>query len=724
MPKGNAPRKSEQRTIINISFFVLLSIPLVVFGLLQDSFDTRNKAFDELELSDENPCVISLPHVNPYTLEVGKTITIQVDAKLSNSGISGLEITDSTGVTIHQETYENTPLEIGTSFTYTPAKSGTIDILGMIKKAEGGSLACKISSPYDVKGLRAISNNLSPEFSSNATNSKPSQDIKTGTVYEYTLTAEDEDGDRINYFYSFTPKADWLKPTIVEDGSNGKLTIRFKGTSDKAASYLANVFIHDGYSTHLRSQSWVISVSPAENDIPIIKIIDPVESLRINSGDTFKTSWESSDLNHITKYQLFMAKNPADESSWVTVNNNVPYNQTSYTIPTSNLSSGTYKLIARAIDNRTPAGVGTAVSPEIVISKTTDTKDDNDDAVVMEIPQVTNMSPSSTDEITNTRITIKATITASNEATINSDTISFKIDGIEISDKIKTNKISDSEYTLIYQPQEDLTSGTHKAEIYFKDSAEKEITKGWDFTIATAETESSDSFNIFGYAIAKRTVIIIAIGIVAISVALVAPFVIASLWKEDKNSSSNTKLPSSLPSEENTYIESSEMPEVKEMVESKAVEEVEEEKEDVWDTFSVPTPSNDAPVEPEIPLPTVQEEIPVTVLEPIASTDDIQVVQENTPVIPEPEIPVIEPEPPLPTVEEEIPIKVLEPIASTGDIPVVQENIPATTPEIVPPIMDTPVIPEPEIPAIEQLQSINDQIKQQMEETPTNSTPQ
>jgi len=72
MPKGNAPRKSEQRTIINISFFVLLSIPLVVFGLLQDSFDTRNKAFDELELSDENPCVISLPHVNPYTLEVGK----------------------------------------------------------------------------------------------------------------------------------------------------------------------------------------------------------------------------------------------------------------------------------------------------------------------------------------------------------------------------------------------------------------------------------------------------------------------------------------------------------------------------------------------------------------------------------------------------------------------------------------------------------------------------
>ncbi|NMC09187.1 hypothetical protein GYA44_02560 [Candidatus Microgenomates bacterium] len=687
MPRINAPKKSEQRTIINISFFILLSIPLVVFGLLQDSFDTRNRAFEDLELSDENPCIISLPHVNPYTLEVGKTITIQVDARLKNSGISGLEITDSSGISIHQESFEDSPLEIGTSFTYTPEKSGMIDILGMVRKVEGGSVACKISSPFDVKGLRAVANNLSPEFTSKVTDSKPSQDIKTETTYEYTLTAEDKDGDRINYFYSFTPRADWLKPTIIEDGSSGKLTIKFKGTSEEPASYLANVFIHDGYSKHLRSQSWVISVSPAENDIPIIKIINPVESLRLDSGNTFKTSWESSDLNHITKYQLFMAKNIADENSWIQIDNNIPYNQTSYTVPTSNLSSGTYKLVAKAIDNRTPAGIGTAVSPEIVISKTTDIEDKNDDDVVMEIPQVTNMSPSSTDEITNKRTTIKATITASNGATINNDSISFKVDGIDVLNKVKTNKISDSEYTLIYQPQEDLTAGVHKAEIYLKDSSEKEITKGWDFTITEEKTEDSDSFNIFGYSVAKKTVMIIGIGIFAISIALVAPFVIASIWKEDKSDKSNSKLPSSLPSEEESYIQqSSEMPEVKEMIESAVPqEESTEHKKDVWDSYTAPTPI----IEPEIPQPS--SEIP--------TVQPIEVVE---PEMPQPaEIPTLQ------TTEAVAP-EIPEPI----EIPT-----PQTTEEF-------PTIPEPEIPGLEQLQSINDQIVQQTQEEQTNSTPQ
>ncbi len=676
MPRVNAPRKHEQKAIINISFFILLSLPLVVFGLLQDSFDTRNRAFDDLELSDENPCIISLPHVNPYTLEVGKTVTIQVDAKLDGSGIAGLEITDSSGNSIHQETYENYPLEIGTSFSYTPTKSGTVDLLGLIKKGEGGSVACKISSPYDIKGLRAISNNLSPEFTSKASSSKPSQDIKTGTIYEYTLTAEDKDGDRINYFYSFTPRADWLKPTIVEDGSNGKLTIRFKGTSEKASSYLANIFIHDGYSTHLRSQSWVISVSPAENDIPVIKIIDPLESLRLNAGDSFKTSWEASDLNHISKYQLFMAKNPTDESSWITVDNNIAYDKTSYTVPTSSLSSGTYKVIAKAVDNRTPAGIGTAISSEeIVISRTTDTEDENDDSVVMATAQVTNMSPSSTDEITNRRITIKATAIASDQAKIEEESISFKVDGIDVSENVKINRISESEFTLIYQPQEDLSTGLHKAEIYFKDTNEKEITKGWDFTVTGEEKDDSEYINVFGYDIAKRTLIIIGIGILIVAIALVAPFVIASIWKDDKKKTgddvySNSKLPPSIPSEENTYIEPMEVPEIKEMVENTPVEETP--VEDVWNSFSAPTP-------------VVEEVVPESVPEVVTEA------------------------PPAPAVVTEIP-----------PTPLVQEVAPAEQP--MPPVQVEPVIPEPEIPSFEQLQNINDQIVQQTQDQDTNST--
>ncbi len=288
MPKRIAPKQYAQRSVIYLTFFLLLSIPLVLYGIAQENFDTRRQAFDELELGSDHPCIISLPNVNPYSLEVGKTVTVQVDARLDDAIISGLEIYDSSGETIYQETFDNSPIEITTSFPFTPQSSGLVDMLGLIKKESGGSLGCEISSPYDIKGLRAVSNNNSPEFTSNPERSEPSLNLKTGQQYEYTLTALDEDGDRINYSYSFTPRADWLKPVIIEDGSNGKLTIKFRGTSDKAASYLANVFIHDGYSKHLRSQSWVISVSPDENDIPEVKIIKPSESIRIDQGSPFE----------------------------------------------------------------------------------------------------------------------------------------------------------------------------------------------------------------------------------------------------------------------------------------------------------------------------------------------------------------------------------------------------------------------------------------------------
>ena len=250
MPKRTHKTKdAKQKFVLITTLFFVLSLPFVLFGVVQKSLDTRSKAFEKLELSENNPCIISLPNVNPYTLEVDKKVRIQVDAKLKGEGIKKLNITDSTGEEIYTEDFEGAPLQIGTSFTMTPKKTGTIDLLGNIETISGGGHGCKISSPFDIKGVRAIQNNSSPEFTSEpAASSKPSQDIQTGVQYEYTLIAKDIDKDRINYFYSFTPKASWLKDIVLEDGSDGKLKVTFKGTPNTPASYLANVVIHDGYS--------------------------------------------------------------------------------------------------------------------------------------------------------------------------------------------------------------------------------------------------------------------------------------------------------------------------------------------------------------------------------------------------------------------------------------------------------------------------------------------
>lgn len=529
-------KESKKKSVLITTLFFLLSLPFVLYGVVQKTLDTRSKAFEELELSYENPCIISLPNVNPYTLEIGKNVRVQVDAKTEGDGITGLKITDSTGKEIYSETFEDTSSQIATSFVLTPNKSGIVDLLGNIETVSNTGFGCKISSPYNIRGVRAIQNNTAPEFTSEpSASSKPSQNITTGTQYSYTLTAKDVDGDRINFFYSFTPKATWLKDIVLEDGANGKLKVTFKGTPDKPASYLANVVIHDGYSKHVKSQSWVISVGQSENDTPVVKITNPLSSLRIDSGGEFKASWNVSDLNHIPTFDLFMSKNPTDESTWIKMGKTLPYNTSTRNIATKGLDEGSYKLIVRAIDNQKPPKTGIGVSPEIVISKSSgttpkDSTDIVDDSVILQEPQVTNMSPSSTDEITNRRVTIKGTIVGSEKGIIKEESITFKIDDKDVTDKMKINKLSKKEYTLIYQPDEDLEDGLHRAEITFKDSAGKEVKKSWEFTIGSHVEEGNDSYIIFGKDISKRTLLIIGIGLFIVIIAIAVPILISLIW--------------------------------------------------------------------------------------------------------------------------------------------------------------------------------------------------
>ncbi|MBP5204420.1 hypothetical protein J6Z48_02140, partial [bacterium] len=479
MEKSYALRKSNKNFVIATSFFLMLSIPLIVYELLNQktTFDTREDAFEEIEVSEENPCVISLPNVNPYTLEVGKSIRVLVDAEVEDGGgITSLSIADTTGESIFSQTYGDSPNVISSSFIYTPSKTGIISLLGAIKKADGTSLGCKISSPYDVQGLQAISNNSAPEFTTDPNDSTPSRNLSTGTEYSYTVKAKDIDKDRINYFVYFTPGENWLKQTVIKDGSDGNLEIIFKGQPDKAASYLVSVLAHDGYSNHLSTQTWVLNVSPNANDTPDVKITAPAEGTRLTVGDMLSVSWTASDLNMIVKYELYITKYPFDESKWIPINTDIQFSRATYEYNTSKLEPGTYNLIVRAIDNQDPAGVGMALSQEVIIAdkdgnvpetpvltpekegnknqekgKEDDKekeKIDTDDSIYLKIPQVINMTPSETDSFADKKVMIKGTIIPSINASIDDDTIMFKLDDEDITKKISINKIGNGEYTL------------------------------------------------------------------------------------------------------------------------------------------------------------------------------------------------------------------------------------------------------------------------------------
>jgi hypothetical protein len=531
--KNNYAPKSAKKNFLIMSLFLVMCLPLIVWQVVNENFDIRDWAFEEVEVSEENPCVISFPNVNPYTLAVGKTVRMQVEGIAKSSGITSIVITDSTGEEVFSKQYSTEESEIYESFEFTPSESKAYDLVGTLSESDYQT-ACVISSPYDVKGIRAVPNNSAPEFTSTPLDSKPSQDIDTGDGYEYLLTATDPEGDFINYIFSFTPNNQWLKYTVINDGSNGNLKIQFKGSTSEPASYLANVFIHDGYSKHLRSQSWITSVNPAENDVPKVTILSPWEALSIQQGQPLTVKWGASDMNAITHYELYMAQSLQDEDDWIIIDENIPYNIEEYTFNTNELSGGHYKAVIKAPDNQEPPLVGRGVSPQIeIVGEEIEDDDKPDDKVEVPEPQIINVSPSGGQEIANTLITIRASLQASENAEINEDSIHILVDDIDVTSFAKFNMISESEYTLIYQTEEEYSSGLHKVQISFEDSKGRKAEKSWTFDITTEEKDP-ENFYIFGYGINKMIVYVVAGGLLLLILSLVVPLILVKIWKEDE----------------------------------------------------------------------------------------------------------------------------------------------------------------------------------------------
>lgn len=642
MKLNNAPQSAKKNFLI-LSLFLVLCLPLIIWQVVSDdSFDLRNLAFEEVEVSEEYPCVISFPNVNPYTLGVGKTVRIQVEGIAQGSGITSVVITDSTGKEIFLKDYENSETEIAETFEFTPEETRAYDIIGTISEGTYET-ACVISSPYDVKGVRAVADNKAPEFTSTPLDSDPSQDIDTEVTYEYTLTATDAENDFINYVFSFTPDNEWLKYTVIRDGSNGELKIQFKGSTSEPASYLANVFIHDGYSRHLRSQSWIISVNPAENDIPRVTILSPWEATTINQGDPLDIKWASTDRNAINHYELYLAQSIQNEDSWYPIAKDIAYNLEEYTVDTEEISAGTYKAIVQATDNQDPPLTGRGISPIIeIVGEEFDMPDDD---VRIPDPQIINVSPSGADGLTNRLVTIRASLVASQGAEIVEDSIVAKVDGIDITEKAKFNRISDAEWTLIYQTEQEFEAGLHKVEISFTDSSELEAEKSWTFNIITDERDP-DKFYFFGYSISKTIVYVVVGGFLLVILALVVPLILVRIWKEDEETverDDTLKPPQptdtvkqmvnqtpdditfgkleSQPQSEIPELEDqdSKTPEVskekaggdikKKIIEAKEKKAKEEEKEDNRDAVPTTSLDNDNPPEPEEDLKRLYEKI-------------------------------------------------------------------------------------------------------------------
>lgn len=531
-------RKNKYKFPLLAFIFMLLSIPLAVYALINlDSFDTRNRASTDIPT---NLCVIRFPYINPSTIEQGKVVQVQVQANLIDEKISQVTILDRTGDIAFKKTYETNEQtsSISETFTFTSSSTGEYSLLGVVETDKG-------TQPCVIEGNRMITvvgNNSAPEFRTTPTSAKPGNVLKVKDSYEYLMQVEDVDGDTINYAFSFTPDANWLKHSVIEDGTNGKLTLKFTGIPDAPASYLANIFVHDGYNQHLRGQSWVINVDQDVNDVPKVTVYEPSKETSVKQGSTVKVSWEASDLNQITKYELFFSQNPGNQSTWIPINTNISNKVGHYIVDTGKLEVGKYQAIVRATDNFNPPAIGFGVSQSINITSSTDkpeqpnTPPKPDDGVILVDPQIINISPSKGSKLKNRKATVSATFIAGTGSEIEKTTVVVYVDDKDVTSDLKINEISPSEFSIVYATKSEYEIGNHSVNMRFKDTKGGLAQKDWIFEIIEDDSDSSsDTINIFGLQIPKRTAMIVGGGIIILLLAILVPWILYLLWRGSKD---------------------------------------------------------------------------------------------------------------------------------------------------------------------------------------------
>ena len=285
-------------------------------------------------------------------------------------------------------------------------------------------------------------------------------------------------------------------------------------------------------------------IRDSENDIPVVTFLEPTENIKLNEGESRKFRWKAEDLNLIENYKVYYTKNVSDKSSW-TLLKTLSYKYDSIIIYANNFESGKYFLVVEATDNQNPPGIGKGSSKSFTIVRA-EKEDDSDDIVKpddgrqIESAYIDDLTPSKGSTVKTLRPKIGGRLYASKESSIDKEKITFKLNDKDVPDYsiVEHNK---SEFEIIYRPKEDLEEAEHKVFISFTDENKSEAKEEWTFKIEIDDDEDIDTWNIFGYEIAKRTaLIIIGILLILILLAIFLPILILNSGNDDDDYSTYT----------------------------------------------------------------------------------------------------------------------------------------------------------------------------------------
>ncbi|GEM_PF-4537227 len=468
------------------------------------------------------------------------------------------------------------------AYTFT---EGTYSIETIITGANEKTYNCNFKNPNAYNILERIFNlvlsyiikpagaadsivagsNVAPTFSTNPSSSTPSLSFTVGSNYRYILTAQDSNGDPLQY--KVVTKPTWATVSVTENNA-GRLSLQLIGTPSTGGSNMFSVSVNDGYG-HFITQTWIVNVNFSNNDIPIITISDPTKAIIRAQGQKVTLAWTASDRNQIVKYNLFYSKTPG--GTLTSLQSNIDYRTQSLLVDTASLSPGDYYFVLQATDNQNPAAVGQAITPLIKIvprlngtpsptpvpttppvtttPSLTPTTTPTSSITATPSPSVTIeptaapidvsiafIQPKEGDKISSADFRIVARVEASPNEKLKSTDIKVLVDDQDISTKIKFSTEEGTTLSLTYEPATLLTVGNHSLKISAKDSAGKTGERSISFSVTalTIDETTEDTTDLFGFIIPNTVRNIIFIGIAILIVALILPLLLYASWRASK----------------------------------------------------------------------------------------------------------------------------------------------------------------------------------------------
>ncbi len=521
------------------------------------------------EPADSNPiCDLYFENENTQSVPQGRTSNFILHAVDYDDGLSQTKVTftspsgesEEISWAMDGETETIINKDSKPEFSYTFDEQGQYNIEAIVTDTAGNETTCskitKVTEPKSAAppqiNIVIPGDNGSPEFQTDPyTDSNPGTNIDVGQSYTYTVEATDPEDDIMDYF--IINQTGWLNFTVNESNA-GNFRGTFSGTPTQPGSYTAVVSLNDGFHDHYSTQIWVINVNSSENDTPVVNVVLPQAGDSFGQNEEMRIEWEASDSNLIARFDIYLATDPSNQSTWIPIANNVGYNYDSYIWDTGSTAAGTYYIVVKATDNQNPAASGYGVSGAITI--TGGGKDgggevipepgegegeagDGDQSDIPELyPQITNIKPPNKSKIEEVKPIISADLFASKDNTIAEGSVEVELDDQPITEESEIRGIGEADGSIVYTPEEPLTKSTHKVSVKFKDSSDQIAQKTWTFTIGEdgeEEEEDSDTISILGFDIPRRIALIIGVGLLLLLLALMIPWMFYAAWKRSRD---------------------------------------------------------------------------------------------------------------------------------------------------------------------------------------------